>query len=99
MLVAGCITRTEYPTTWIAINATAGHTGKEFIMTSREFCYWLQGFFELNPSTKTLDEKQTALIKRHLGMVFKHEIDPSYPNQSELNQLHGGGAGGMKLRC
>ena len=56
-------------------------------MKAVEFAYWLQGLFELaNP--KTLDEKQTDLIKRHLAMVFKHEIDPSYPNQEELNQLH-----------
>lgn len=41
-------------------------------MKAQEFCYWLQGFFELqNP--QSLDLKQTELIKRHLKMVFIHE--------------------------
>lgn len=60
-------------------------------MKSTEFCYWLQGLFELgNP--KVLDERQTDLIKRHLNMVFVHEIDPSYPAQQQnvLNAIHSG---------
>jgi hypothetical protein len=60
-------------------------------MKSTEFCYWLQGLFELaNP--QSLDARQTDLIKRHLNLVFKHEIDPSYPEsqQQELNQIHAG---------
>ncbi len=59
-------------------------------MKSVEFCYWLQGLFELQEPVK-LDEKQTALIKSHLAMVFKHEIDPSYGDakkQVELQKLH-----------
>lgn len=56
-------------------------------MTSRDFCYWVQGLFELqNP--KTLNEKQTELIRRHLAMVFKHEIDPSFPDKEELSKIH-----------
>jgi hypothetical protein len=60
-------------------------------MTSRDFCFWLQGFFELM-DPKSMDEKQTDLVKRHLALVFKHEIDPSYGDQAhqdELNALHG----------
>lgn len=60
-------------------------------MKSTEFCYWLQGLFELgNP--KALDERQTDLIKRHLHMVFLHEIDPSYPadQQVALDNAHEG---------
>jgi hypothetical protein len=60
-------------------------------MKSVEFCYWLQGLFELqNP--KKLNAEQTDLIRRHLNMVFKHEIDPSYGDasvQNILNELHG----------
>ncbi len=66
-------------------------------MTSRDYIYWLQGFFELT-DVKTLDEKQTDLIKRHLALVFKHEIDPSYTKglpkdvadkiQKDLNDIH-----------
>ena len=47
-------------------------------MKSRDFCYWLQGVFEvMNPVG--LNPTQTALIKKHLDMVFIHEIDPSFP--------------------
>lgn len=62
-------------------------------MTSRDFCYWLQGFFELNeePSAE-LSAKQADMIKRHLSLVFKHEIDPAMgdaEHQQKLNETHG----------
>jgi hypothetical protein len=56
-------------------------------MKSVEFCYWLQGMFELT-DVKELDEHQVDLIKKHLNMVFIHEIDPSYPKKDELNAAH-----------
>lgn len=56
-------------------------------MTSREFCYWLQGMFELN-SLAALDETRTRMIKNHLDLVFIHEIDPSYPETEKLQQVH-----------
>jgi hypothetical protein len=58
-------------------------------MKSVEFCYWLQGLFEV-AEPQTLNEKQVDLIKRHLNMVFVHEIDQSYPliQQSALNAVH-----------
>lgn len=48
-------------------------------MTSRDFCYWLQGYFELSALTghKFVSPEQTAMIRRHLALVFTHEIDPS----------------------
>lgn len=55
-------------------------------MTSRDFCYWLQGHFEIS-ETKNLGERETAMIKRHLELVFKHEIDPSIPDPSGVLQL------------
>lgn len=56
-------------------------------MKSVEFAYWLQGFLELtNP--KTISEEQTEMIKKHLALVFKHEIDPSYPDKEELDKIH-----------
>ncbi len=66
-------------------------------MTSREFCYWLQGVFEV-ADPKALDDKQTDLIKRHLAMVFVHEIDPSYPTaqQPALDAAHAGGTAHTK---
>lgn len=58
-------------------------------MKAVEFCYWLQGVFEV-ADLRSLDEKQTDLVKRHLNMVFVHDIDPSYPEgqQKTLNAIH-----------
>lgn len=56
-------------------------------MKSVEFCYWLQGFFELT-DPKGISEEQTAMIQKHLALVFKHEIDPSYSNKEELDNIH-----------
>jgi hypothetical protein len=68
-------------------------------MTSREFCYWLQGFFELTGEpgrmAKGLTDDQTEQVRRHLALVFKHEIDPSAggaAHQAELNAIHAGPA-------
>ena len=44
-------------------------------MTSRDFVYWLQGFFELSDATE-LTANKTAAIKNHLSLVFVHELDP-----------------------
>jgi len=71
-------------------------------MKSVEFCYWLQGFFELSRPEQTLDVVQTDMIKKHLALVFKHEIDPSYPNSQELNTIHpfgGKDENGNTYRC
>lgn len=38
-------------------------------MTPRDFAYWLQGFFEISDA-KSLGEKEIAMIKEHLGLVF-----------------------------
>lgn len=67
-------------------------------MKSVEFCYWLQGLFELGKPT-SLTAEQTDLVKRHLDMVFVHEIDPSYPAQQQdaLNKAHSGPAAKQNL--
>lgn len=73
-------------------------------MTSRDFCYWLQGYFELQENAPIpigtvvssnaflqLDAKQVDCVKRHLALVFKHEIDPSMgplSTQQALDKLH-----------
>lgn len=80
-------------------------------MTSRDFCYWLQGYFEI-ANTSVLTVGQVEAIKNHLALVFKHEIDPSFGDekkQDELNEIHSGkkkpppiggtGPGGMLYRC
>lgn len=74
-------------------------------MTSRDFCYWLQGFFELAKPDAELTIEQKHTIKNHLALVFKHEIDPSMgaqPHQNTLNGIHGTGAeapAGTTYRC
>lgn len=64
-------------------------------MTSRDFCYWLQGFFELGDKSdvKTdqyrLTHQQIDSIRNHLAMVFRHEIDPSFGNSlPDLTKIH-----------
>jgi hypothetical protein len=60
-------------------------------MTSRDFCYWLQGYFELSPPSVALTVEQVDMVHRHLALVFKHEIDPSQgpaEHQAELNAIH-----------
>ena len=63
-------------------------------MKASEFCYWLQGYFELQPeSTKPLTTEQVEIIQRHLALVFKHDIDPQAgppAHQQQLNNIHGG---------
>lgn len=68
-------------------------------MTSRDFCYWLQGCLEI-AGPNHLDAHQIALIQKHLSLVFKHEIDPSFGDQKKqnaLNEIHG--PGGPLIRC
>lgn len=78
-------------------------------MKSRDFCYWLQGFFELQGSSEYAAEglttEQVKIIKAHLGLVFKHEIDPSMPDPTGiLQEMHDAGKvkpdyTHTKLRC
>lgn len=70
-------------------------------MKSRDFVYWLQGFFELHSAgpkrpephdDMSLSGYQVELIRRHLALVFKHEIDPEggdAEQQAILNTIHG----------
>lgn len=62
-------------------------------MTSRDFAFWLQGWFEIqNP--KSASGEVLDMIKAHLNLVFKHEIDPSIDKHhtleeiTELNEIH-----------
>lgn len=59
-------------------------------MTSRDFAFWLQGYFEISEE-KTMNQKELEIVKKHLNLVFKHEIDPSMgdeKHQQKLNQIH-----------
>lgn len=77
-------------------------------MKSRDFVYWLQGYFEIHapqPTKKSpvaLSHAQVTVIKKHLAMVFKHEIDPSAgdeAHQNELNEIHNAFPPGGIIRC
>jgi hypothetical protein len=69
-------------------------------MTSREFCYWLQGFFEISGATyeDELTSAQIKTIRDHLNLVFVHEIDPSYTKdpkvQAFMQAVHDGKVSG-----
>lgn len=52
-------------------------------MTSRNFTYWLQGFFELTDSDK-LTEEQVRMIKEHLSLVFTKVTGQSGISSEEL---------------
>jgi hypothetical protein len=65
-------------------------------MTSRDFAYWLMGYFEIS-NPVTIDALETDMIKRHLALVFKHEIDPSMgenKHQQALDEIHNGSSSG-----
>ena len=72
-------------------------------MTSRDFAYWLQGFFEISDATE-LTTRQVLLIKAHLNLVFKHEIDPANlegktPEEiAEYSAIHRGGKDGDAVK-
>lgn len=80
-------------------------------MQSRDFCYWLQGFFEVasithedrKPEVTGLNAAQVSMIRNHLNLVFAHEIDPAMGDQNhqnKLNSIHGPAApGGVLMRC
>jgi hypothetical protein len=59
-------------------------------MNSRDFAFWLQGFFEL-ADPHTMGSTETEMIKRHLALVFVHDTDPSMgpkEQQDKLNAIH-----------
>ena len=47
-------------------------------MTPQEFCFWLQGFFELT-GTRKLTEAQVATMRDHLALVFDKQTPDRIP--------------------
>jgi len=43
-------------------------------MTTRDFCFWLQGFFEINGEDRALTVEQAKMVKAHLDSVFQHGV-------------------------
>lgn len=78
-------------------------------MKAENFAYWLQGVFEV-AKLKSLNEEQTECVKKHLALVFIHDIDPKAGDekmQEALNAVHNdepafstsGKIGGPTFRC
>ena len=73
-------------------------------MKADNFCYWLQGYFELG-ATKELTTEQVEMIKRHLAMVFYTDLDNQFPKEQQvkLQTLHDGhkvdAKENMQIRC
>lgn len=57
-------------------------------MTEREFCYWLQGWFELGAGPEGMSEDQVRVIREHLELVFE-KVTPSKEKQllSEMKRI------------
>lgn len=54
-------------------------------MNSIDFCFWLQGYFEIHGKAEVSVE-QAEIIKNHLNLVFKHEIDPLRNSETTTEQ-------------
>lgn len=64
-------------------------------MSTRDFCYWLQGYFEINGGTELLQpgllsSDKVKIIKNHLALVFKHDIDKQYKEGDGSQEVHAG---------
>lgn len=75
---------------------------------AEHFVFWLQGFFEITEGALPVDPEtgrragpipltaaQVDIVRRHLALVFIHEIDPAMggaAHQQALNDAHGGSA-------
>lgn len=60
-------------------------------MTSRDFVFWFNGFLEISGPDAEIDKAKLQIIRNHLNLVFKHEIDPFMPDLTgELQAIHDG---------
>ena len=73
-------------------------------MNTQDFCYWLQGYFELamTPTKEGLTPQQVEVIKEHLQLVFKKETVKTVPDltdeklQDLKDRLYGAGKYSLK---
>ena len=56
-------------------------------MTPRDFCFWLQGYFEIGGSDTALSGAQIAMLRKHLDSVFEAKTEPAMPFKQEGQQL------------
>ena len=72
-------------------------------MNTIDFCFWLQGYFEISGG-KEISQEQAEVIQNHLNLVFKHEIDPLRESETttptdKLNLLHNPSGNDTLVRC
>jgi hypothetical protein len=69
-------------------------------MTAQEFCYWLQGFFELSSAGGAghlpLTAMQTECIRQHLCLVFQRD-DPRTPEYQAWDAAQQGSGSGCGI--
>lgn len=71
-------------------------------MNTQDFCYWLQGYFELSGVDEGLFKEQVLVIKEHLQLVFKKETVKTVPDltdeklQDLKDRLYGAGKYSLK---
>ena len=58
-------------------------------MNEREFCYWLQGFFEISDSVGYINPTQTKIIQDHLNLEF-NKVTPTKSTSTGSNTASSG---------
>lgn len=63
-------------------------------MLARDFCYWLQGYFEITNSSsgklplEGMTAEEVSVVSNHLNLVFVHDIrTPVRSNPPESSHL------------
>lgn len=56
-------------------------------MQARDFCFWLQGFFELTAGKDELTAEQGNMIRTHLALVFQHDAGIKKAEMEHFAQL------------
>lgn len=54
-------------------------------MESEQFCYWLQGFFELS-SSPNMSPQQVQIVKNHLALVFE-KVTPEVEVEDAIEEF------------
>ena len=68
-------------------------------MTPENFCYWLQGYFEISRN-ETLSKENVSQIKEHLELVFKKETSVFHVGSSyALPSIYENPQGKGRLTC
>jgi hypothetical protein len=55
-------------------------------MNTENFCFWLQGYFELLDKDEPLSKEQVQIIKDHLELVF-NKTTPNRNKQKDIKNI------------